>query len=168
MIGVSSPLELRRSRYDDPDAIALTARVQEYYVEIYGGPDNDPVTTEEFSSPNGGFLLGYLDGQPVAMGGWLWAPAQAPGTAQIRRMYVDPSVRRRGVGRRVLAALETDAAEHGAATVILTTGRPQTDAIALYRAAGYADIAPFGHYADSDGAVHLGKALEGSTARATG
>jgi ribosomal protein S18 acetylase RimI-like enzyme len=75
-------------------------------------------------------------------------------------MYVDPSVRRTGIGRRVLAALEADAASRGAARMILTTGHPQIGAIALYRASGYADIASFGHYADIAGAVHLGKVLE--------
>ena len=93
------------------------------------------------------------------MGGWLWVPPEGRRTAQLRRMYVDPSVRRTGVGRRLLDALEADAAGLGAVRMILSTGLPQTDAIALYRAAGYTDIAPFGHYADADGAVHLAKDL---------
>jgi ribosomal protein S18 acetylase RimI-like enzyme len=153
-------LDLRPARYDHPDAVELTERVQRYYVDIYGGPDADPLTADMLTSPSGGFVIGYLDDQPVAMGGWLWAPSEGARTAQIRRMYVDPSVRRRGVGRRLLGSLEADAADHGAEWMILTTGRPQTDAIALYRAAGYCDIAPFGHYADAEGAVHLGKRLE--------
>jgi len=43
--------------------------------------------------------------------------------------------------------------------MVLTTGRPQRDAIAFYRAAGYDDVPPFGYYAHVDTAVHLGKRL---------
>ncbi|HET9650345.1 MAG TPA: GNAT family N-acetyltransferase [Microlunatus sp.] len=152
-------LELRAAPYDHPDALLLTNRVQAFYVEIYGGPDSDPIGAEQFTAPHGGFLLGYLDGVPVAMGGWTLARDREPPTAHLRRMYVDPGVRRHGLGRALLAALEDDAARRGVRRMILTTGLPQAEAIALYRAAGYAAIAPYGHYADSDSAVYLGKAL---------
>jgi GNAT superfamily N-acetyltransferase len=156
---VAGALDLRRARYDHPDARALTELVQQYYVEIYGGPDEDPLTAELMWPPNGGFVLGYLHHRPVAMGGWLWAPSHGVFTSQLRRMYVEPSARRRGIGEKLLSALEADAHEHGAHRMILSTGRPQTAAIGLYRASGYVDIAPFGHYRDSDGAVHLGREL---------
>jgi len=156
---VAGVLDLRRARYDHPDARALTERVQEYYVEIYGGPDDDPLTADLMWPPNGGFVIAYRDDRPVAMGGWLWAPSPGGQTAQLRRMYVDPSTRRQGIGQLLLSALESDAHEHGARRMILTTGRPQTAAVGLYRALGYVDIAPFGHYLDSDGAVHLGREL---------
>jgi hypothetical protein len=59
-------LELRRLSYDHPDAQELTARAQTYYVELYGGPDDDPLTADELAAPHGGFVVGYLDGAPVA------------------------------------------------------------------------------------------------------
>jgi len=139
--------------------------VQHYYVEIYGGPDDDPLTADMVWPPNGGFVIGYRDDRPLAMGGWLWARSHGPQTAQVRRMYVDPLARRQGVGQLVLSALEADAQEHGARRMILTTGQPQTAAIGLYRASGYIDIAPFGHYLDSENAVHLGKELTTSISR---
>lgn len=152
-------LDLRRARYDHPDARALTQLVQQYYVEIYGGPDDDPLTADLMWPPNGGFVIGYRDDRAVAMGGWLWAPSHAVQTAQLRRMYVEPRTRRQGVGQLLLSALESDAHQHGVRRMILSTGGMQTAAIGLYRAAGYVDIAPFGHYLDSDGAVHLGREL---------
>jgi len=133
--------------------------VQQYYVEIYGGPDDDPLTADSMWPPQGGFVIGYRDDRPLAMGGWLWALSDGPHTAQLRRMYVVPLARRHGVGQRLLSALESDAHEHGARRMILTTGQPQTAAVGLYRASGYVDIAPFGHYQDSESAVHLGKDL---------
>ncbi|GAA3614770.1 GNAT family N-acetyltransferase [Microlunatus ginsengisoli] len=157
---MTGELELRRLGYDHPDAAELTERVQRYYVELYGGPDTDPLTAEMVSPPSGGFVIGYLDGVPVAMGGWFRDPDDPAGTAKIRRMYVDPGVRRTGIGRRLLAALESDAARSGVRRMLLATGRPQTGAIALYRRSGYLDVEPFGHYADSDGVVCLGKTLE--------
>jgi len=163
---LTADLELRRVSYDHPDAAMLTERVQAYYVELYGGPDTDPLTADMLAAPAGGFLIGYLHGSAVAMGGWLRDP-DGSDMAKIRRMYVDAGVRRRGVARRLLAALEDDAAQAGMRRLLLATGRPQTDAIALYRGAGYRDVAPFGHYAASDDVVCLAKIMEFGGAEGT-
>lgn len=151
-------LELRRASPDDPDARALTDEVQRYYVEIYGGPDDDPLDPARFVPPRGGFLLGYVAGRAVAMGGWT-RRADRPGDAQLRRMYVRPADRRRGFAAALLDALENDARAAGAERTVLTTGEPQHEAIGFYRAHGYDDIEPFGHYADVPTAVHLGRRL---------
>jgi GNAT superfamily N-acetyltransferase len=157
-------LELRRLSYDHPDAQELTARAQTYYVELYGGPDDDPLTADELAAPHGGFVVGYLDGAPVAMGGWTFTDSDLVGrVAKIRRMFVDGTVRRLGLARAVLVHLETEAAQQGVTRVILATGRPQVEAISFYRSHGYSDVAPFGYYADEDGVVCLGKDLEPRT-----
>ena len=151
-------LDLRAARLDDPDALALVDEVQRYYVELYGGEDEDPLSAEEFAPPRGGFLLGYEDGAAVAMGGWSRREA-VPEEAKIRRMYVRPAGRRRGHAGALPDALEADAASSGVVRTVLTTGTPQADAVLFYRARGYADVEPFGHYAASPTAVHLGKPL---------
>ena len=160
---MSEDFELRRSRYDHPDAVALTHQAQSYYVEIYGGPDGTPFTADEFAPPRVRFLIGYLDGRPVAMGGWRFSPVLAPEGAErpseIKRMFVHESVRGRGLARRLLRALEDEARAAGADWMILETGRPQVAAIWLYRANGYVDIAPFGFYADKPEVVSLGRRL---------
>jgi ribosomal protein S18 acetylase RimI-like enzyme len=154
---------LRAVGYDSPDAAALTEQVQQFYIEIYGGPDGTPFTAEDFAPPNGGFLVGYLGGTPVAMGGWRFAPYAAPAgaerAAEIKRMYVATGARGRGFGRAVLTALEDDARSAGADWMVLETGEPQVAAVALYRGCGYADIAPYGYYADEPEVVSLGKRL---------
>ena len=156
-------LTLRPVRYDSPDAVALTERAQRFYIEIYGGPDGTPFTTEDFAPPNGGFLVGYLDGRPVAMGGWRFGPYASPAgadrAAEIKRMFVATEARGRGLGRAVLSALEDDARAAGADWMVLETGEPQVAAVALYRRSGYVDIAPYGFYADNPGVVSLGKRL---------
>ncbi len=153
-------LELRAVSYDHPDARALTERAQAYYSQLYGGPDDDPLAAVELSSPRGGFVVGYLDDEPVAMGGWTFAEHPlGQRTVKIRRMYVDAGARRHGIGVAVLRELESDAVRQGATTAVLATGRPQQAAIAFYRRCGYADIDPFGYYGESDQVVCLGKQL---------
>jgi putative acetyltransferase len=61
-------------------------------------------------------------------------------------MYVHPSVRGQGIGRRLLAALEEEARYAGLDTLRLETGIAQPEALALYRSAGFAEGKPFGDY----------------------
>lgn len=151
-------LDLRSARLDDPDALALTEEVQAYYVEVYGGVDEDPIAPEEFLPPHGGFLLGYDDGRAVAMGGWSFLPGSTT-QVKIRRMYVRADARRRGHAAALLSRLEQEAHAAGAERVALTTGVPQVAAVRFYRARGYDDVEPFGFYAEEPHSVHLGKAL---------
>jgi GNAT superfamily N-acetyltransferase len=155
--------ELRPVGCESPDAMALTEQAQRFYVELYGGPDDTPFTVDEFAPPRGRFYVGYLDEHPVAMGGWRFSPVIAPvgaiRPAEIKRMFVRADVRQQGLARRLLATLEAAARDAGADWMILETGRPQVAAVALYRASGYVDIAPFGFYANEPDVVSLGKRL---------
>ena len=153
-------LSLRASPYDHPDAVALTELVQEYYEQIYGGRDSEVLSPAQLAPPTGGFLIGYRVGSAVTMGGWLFgAELPRPGDAQVRRMFTHPQWRGHGYGRQLLAALEADAAERGATRMVLATGYRQVDAVAMYRACGYAEIEPFGYYAGHHGVVCLGRTL---------
>jgi GNAT superfamily N-acetyltransferase len=149
-------VQIKQVGYDDPDASKLISEVQQEYVVRYGGPDGTPIDAAQFTPPAGLFLVGYTGGEPVACGGW-----RTHGTdAEIKRMYVTPAARHRGLARQLLAELERTAAAAGHRRIILETGFAQPEAIALYRSSGYAPIAPFGHYADTSGSVHLGKELD--------
>ena len=148
-------MQIKEVGYGDPDASKLIADVQQEYVVRYGGPDGTPVDPAEFTPPSGLFLVGYLDGVPVASGGW----RSHGDDAEIKRMYVVAAARHRGLARQLLAELERTAAAAGHHRIILESGSAQPEAIALYRSSGYRPIAPFGHYADAPGAVHLGKQL---------
>jgi putative acetyltransferase len=75
-------------------------------------------------------------------------------------MYTHPDHRRRGVARKVLEALEAAAAAMGYGSLRLETGRPQPEAIALYRAQGYHTIPGFGAHAHDDRTVSFEKMLE--------
>jgi ribosomal protein S18 acetylase RimI-like enzyme len=158
-----SGLDIRAVPFSDDHVQRLSADAQAYYVGLYGGPDSAPVDPADFSPPDGAFFIGYDDAGAKAIGGWrfyrgrLGIEAHRP--AEIKRMWVDPAARRCGHGRALLAHIEASAAAAGADALVLETGSPQHDAIAMYREAGYTDVPRFGHYARVPGAVHLGKRL---------
>jgi len=99
--------------------------------------DVDPA---EFEPPAGVLMIAYDHEQPVACGG---VRLLAPGVAEIKRMYVAPSARGRGIGRTLLGALEAAAVELGCDRARLDTAASFTEAVALYRSAGYTDIAAY-------------------------
>ncbi len=150
MPGPDIALEFRQVAYHDPDPAKLIAEVQQEYVRRYGGEDDTPVDPAEFAPPAGLFVVGYLGDVPVACGGWRAHDAPEPGfadgDAEVKRMYVVPSARRRGFARLVLAELERTAADRGRLRMVLETGTAQPEAIALYTSAGYAPIPKFGQY----------------------
>lgn len=151
--------EIQPRSYDDADVARMVAEVQAEYVRRYGGPDVAEVDPAEFAPPDGLFLVGLLDGVPVATGGWR---RLADGRAEIKRMYVSESVRRRGLSKRMLAELERTAAAAGIAEVVLNTGPAQPEAVALYELAGYLPVPAFGHYACHPQALFFGKQLQRS------
>jgi GNAT superfamily N-acetyltransferase len=163
-----SVLDIRTSRYDSRDALSLIEQVQAEYVLRYGGPDESPVTPDEFAAPHGLFVVGYAGGKSVAMGGWRLHGTEHPETAwtgvaaEMKRMYVSPVARGRGYARAILAHLETTALQSGVDWLLLETGAKQPEAIALYRSVGYEVVPAFGHYACAPLSLHLGKRLSAS------
>lgn len=144
---------IRQCSIGDPDAAALVEEVQLEYVARYGSRDDTPLQPGYFDPPGGAFFVGYLDGARVATGAWrLRADVTALGssaTAEIKRMYVAPAGRRRGLARAMLAHLEDTAAAAGAEVMILETGTEQPEALALYASVGYEPIPGFGYYRSS-------------------
>ena len=131
---------------EPPDSTLARALLDRYYGELAahfpGGPGGFDlariaVPTTEFTPPDGVFLLARLDGQAVGCGALRTLEAD---NAEIKRMWVDPAVRGRGIGRSLLAALENAAAELGCRTVRLDTAAYLTEALPLYQSAGYAEI----------------------------
>ncbi|MEB3368299.1 GNAT family N-acetyltransferase [Saccharopolyspora mangrovi] len=120
------------------------------YVVRYGEADLTPVDPAEFSPPRGLFLLGYVDDEPVASGGWRAHDSGEEGfrdgDAELKRMYIVPGQRGNGWSRRMLAELESTAALAGRKRLVLETGTKQPEAIALYTSSGYDRIENFGVY----------------------
>lgn len=100
-------------------------------------------------APHGAFLVARLDGEPVGCGALRPAPTGETATAEVKRMYVAPEARGRGVSRQLLGALEAHASALGYRRVILETGTRQHEAMALYESAGYEPIERYGGYRHS-------------------
>jgi GNAT superfamily N-acetyltransferase len=98
--------------------------------------------------PHGRFLVAERGGRVVGCGG---VQRIDTSTVEIKRMWVDTSVRGVGLGKRLLARLEAEAADMGADRVVLDTNRVLTQAIAMYETAGYT---PIGRYNDNPYAHH--------------
>ncbi len=172
-------LVIEIARYDDPRSVRFVEAVQAFYVERYGGADRTPVDPAEFAAPRGLFLLGSLPGAgPVCCGGWRRhteasvAPEDLgvlrPGDAEVKRMWVDPAHRRRGLAGAVLDELERTAAAAGCLRTVLETGTRQPEAQAFYRARGYHDIPRFGVYRDEQDSVCYARELDGPDAPGAG
>jgi ribosomal protein S18 acetylase RimI-like enzyme len=93
-----------------------------------------------YGPPHGAFLLARRDGEVVGCGAVQHLDDE---TAEIKRMWVSPTARGQGLGRRLLAALEAEAARSGRTRVVLDTNGALTEAIAMYRHAGYTAIEPY-------------------------
>jgi GNAT superfamily N-acetyltransferase len=145
--------------YEDPIAQELVGQVQREYVLRYGGPDAAAVDPAEFEAPTGLFLVARVGGVPAACGGWR---VIEPSLAEVKRVYVVPEHRRRGLAAIVMGALEDTARRAGQRRVVLNTGPEQPEALGLYAALGYRPVPGFGVYACVPDAVFLGKELEHS------
>ncbi len=136
-------------RVDAADPRHPSARhcLRAYFAELSGRFDSGfdpalsiPAGDEDLTPPAGVLLVAALRDEPVGCGA-LKYHGDAP--AEVKRMWVSSAARGLGLGRRLLAELEARAAAHGVRTLRLETNRTLTEAIALYRSAGYREVDPF-------------------------
>jgi DNA-binding MarR family transcriptional regulator len=132
---------------EDPAGAAAQACLAAYFAEIderfeQGWDQSVGIFLEpaDMAPPRGLILIARLDGEPIGCG-VLWH--HGAGVADAKRMWVAPRARGLGLGRRLLAELEAHARAAGVHTLRLETNRALTEAIALYRAAGYEEVEPF-------------------------
>ena len=132
---------------EDPTTDDARSCFQAYFDELDARFDGgfDPGTSisaapDELTAPHGVLLLARLDGKPVGAGAVKFHDTRP---AEIKRMWVSPQARGLGVARRILAQLERHARDHGASATRLETNEALTEAIQLYRSAGYLEVAPF-------------------------
>ena len=121
----------------DGDLVALVAASEQELAGRYGGGGFEPV------DPGARFMVAMVGRATVGCGAI--QPLDAD-TAELKRLYVQPRYRGRGVARRLLSALEALAVSSGYARVRLETGIHQPEAIGLYESLGYDPIPVFGPY----------------------
>lgn len=138
-------LEIRPA---DPDSLEVTACWQAYFDELVARvpaarPDMfalpDPGAAS-YRAPRGACLVAWSDDLPV--GCVALRPLDGP-TAEVKRLWVDASARGQGLARRLMSAIENEARQLGYQWLRLDTNSALSEAIALYRATGWTDIAPY-------------------------
>jgi GNAT superfamily N-acetyltransferase len=137
-----SPIRFERCDPEEPPAAELLAAMRAELNDVYDTfdrLDNPALEPGELRPPGGAYLVGY-EASDVAGGG---VRRLGDGVAEIKRMYVRPAARSRGVAGALLQALEAEARALGYAAVRLDTGPKQVHALRLYRSAGFADVPPY-------------------------
>jgi ribosomal protein S18 acetylase RimI-like enzyme len=136
----------------DPRHRHARTSLDSYFAELAARFEHDfdidrasPDAPSDLVPPNGLLLVATLAGEAVGCGVLRHHDLRAgvPEWSEIKRLWVSSSVRGIGLGRRLLTALEHRAASAGAPVVRLDTNRVLTEAIAMYRAEDYREIARF-------------------------
>jgi len=136
----------------DPEHADARFSLQSYFDELAarfeGGFEpgrGSPDSPSDLVPPAGLLLVARLRDEPVGCGVLRHHDVRcgAPAWSEVKRLWVDRSVRGLGLGRRLLVSLEQRAADAGSPVVRLDTNRVLTEAIAMYRAEGYREVPPF-------------------------
>ena len=102
-------------------------------------------------------VLAYENEKPVGCGA---IKEFEPGTMEVKRMYVSPEVRKKGIASKILNELEIWSLELSCSKCILETGKRQPEAIGLYKKNGYKQIPNYGQYAGVENSVCFDKSLK--------
>jgi GNAT superfamily N-acetyltransferase len=144
--------------FDSRDAQRLVAALDAGLAQVYPpeqrfGPN---LKAQHLEDGRGTFLVARDGERAVGCGAIRLLDAD---TAEVKRMYIEPDHRGKGVGRAVLEQLEAAANKLGARRLVLETGIRSPEALALYRRAGFAQIDCWGEYATSPTSVCMEKTL---------
>jgi len=126
-----------------PEIARLLDLSDAYAASLYPAESNHLVDFSTLEKPLVSFFVARHDGAVI---GCVALVEAGDGTAEIKRMFVDPEARGLKVASRLMDELETQAKRRGLDAVRLETGIYQPEAIGLYRKYGYVEIAPFGSY----------------------
>jgi GNAT superfamily N-acetyltransferase len=129
----------------------LDSDLNERYGRVQSTYDNHNVIEDNQTA-----IVGYLQEVPVASGCFKQVD---PDAIEIKRMFVTPPHRRKGFSSAVLAELEAWGRELGHSTAMLETGKGQSEAIGLYRKAGYEVTDNYGPYVGIENSVCMRKKL---------
>ena len=151
-------MQIDQAAWDDADVQRLSTDQQTEVRARYGGKD-EPGAHPTSADVSVVLVARDDDGTPLGCGA---LRALGDGVAEVKRMYVVPAARGRGVSKAVLAGLEDAARERGWTTLRLETGPLQPEAIRLYEGAGYRPVEAFGAYVgdpDAEGSLFYEREL---------
>ena len=138
------------------DVIALIRQSDALMQSLYPAESNHLVDIDLLAAPHVHFFVAREDGRALGCGAFVLG---TDGHAEMKRVFVAPAARGKGVARVLMEALEREAAQLGVTLMQLETGIRQPEAIALYRKFGYAERGPFGGYQPNPLSLFMEKRL---------
>ena len=154
---MSTDVVIRAERADHPQVVAALAALDAYLASLYEPEANHILSIEELLAPDVTFLAAWRGDRVVATGAVRRKVDSDHG--EVKRMYVEPSLRGQRIGSRLLSALEGELRSQGVALARLETGAAQFEAVRLYERCGYTRCGPFGGYPDNGLSLFLEKRL---------
>src|SRR5499427_8460508 len=139
-----------------PAARELIGQLDKYLTDLYPAESNHLLPIEELQRPNVTFLTASVDGEVAGCGAFV---NQGGEYAEIKRMFVLPEFRGLKLGSRILEELENLARASGLELARLETGIHQSEALLLYKRAGYQRCGPFGDYSEDPLSIFMEKKL---------
>lgn len=137
------------------DGIAhLMQQGDAYSAALYPAESNHHIYLDRLTAPDARFWVARLDGRIVGHAALIWGFDRQ---GEIKRMFVAPSARGKGVGRALLGAVEDGARFERLRVLRLETGVKNLEAIGLYRSAGYCACDPFAECAPDPNSVFMEK-----------
>lgn len=136
-------LSISRESPHQDDVVALIRASDTLMQSLYPAESNHLVDVDSLARPEVHFVVAREDGRALGCGAFVRG---AESQAEMKRVFVDPAARGKGVARALMEALERAAAAAGVTLMQLETGIHQPEAIALYRRFGYVQRGPFGGY----------------------
>ncbi len=142
-------ITIKRTKSNDSDFIKLVAQLDSELSERDG---EDHAFYHQFNSIDTlkYTVVTYMDEKPMGCGA---IKAFDLNTVEVKRMYVAPKARGKGIATMILKKLELWAKELNYSHCILETGKKQPEAIALYKKNGYTIIANYGQYEGIENSV---------------
>ncbi|MDQ1922825.1 GNAT family N-acetyltransferase [Massilia pseudoviolaceinigra] len=136
-------MHIRTETPRQSDIIAMLEQLDAYFAGLYPAESNHLMDVDSLTRPGVVFLVARdLDGRALGCGAYV----DRGGYGEVKRMYVDPAQRGKGVGGKLLAEIAQRAAAAGLPALMLETGISQPEAIGLYERDGFIRCAPFGDY----------------------
>jgi putative acetyltransferase len=136
-------LSIARESPRQDDVIALIRQSDALMQSLYPAESNHLVDIDALARPAVHLFVAREEGRALGCGAFVLG---ADGEAEMKRVFVAPAARGKGVARAIMEVLEREAAKLGVTLMQLETGIKQPEAIALYRRLGYAERGPFGAY----------------------
>ena len=131
------------------EAQTLVRELDQHLTDLYADyiPDLYGMKQADVAQPRSGFWLAYVANQ---LAGCVAVRPFTDTTAELKRMYVRPAFRNRGIGKQLLATAEAAAIAWGYTHLCLEMGEAQPASLRLYTRAGFRAIPCFGNYDDPE------------------